>query len=285
LTFVAGKGVVKQRAAVKSIRRYLIENVMVQLGDQTWAELKRELSARIAEDARAELVRVSAAFRRGVIGIPENSKGLRGTLTTAAKGSGAPQQALGGLPRWALRTEKYLRKKQQKAKHKRWFDNTGWAPRGGTLKSFFESDTVDRASGGASFVGSAGIFEDLFGPIRVTVTRQSSPTGATTNFGAGNSHKIQLAKVRVSALSRVQDSMLNFSERPNAGLLRVVASGLPGEGSQAIAYRLRGGKGRYRPTLEPFLEFYLRKSLPFAVSKRIEKAVSTGTLFRRGGQR
>ncbi len=89
---------------------------------------------------------------------------------------------------------------------------------------------------------------------------------------------MQLASVRVRALGQLTDSMLRFSEQPNKALLGKIASH-SAQGS-IVALHLRGGRGRYRPTMEPYLKWFLQKALPHAVQQRLVKGTSKGRLTR-----
>ena len=70
-----------------------------------------------------------------------------------------------------------------------------------------------------------------------------------------------------------------MSDNPSTPLLdRVAESSARGS---IVALHLRGGRGRYRPTLEPYLKFFLDRAIPQAVSQRIARGVANGRLFRK----
>lgn len=278
--FVFGKGQVKRRRESEDTTRAVVEQVTLSYAEQNWEQSKRELQIAVERDVRAELAHVAGDFRRNVIGAPGNQRGLVGTLTTVSKGGAQPRESLGSLPRWAPRGARYLEEKKVFTGHQNWFDNSGWEPDGGTLAGFFSSDKVGTAGGGEVNVGSGGILEDIFGGISVQVQRNNRGWGV--NQGTmklsrdGTKVELQLATIRVRALGKVTQSMTRISDQPNAALLGAI-----GREDPVVALHLRGGRGRYRPTLEPYLRFFLERAIPQAVSQRIAKGTASGRLFRK----
>jgi hypothetical protein len=279
LRFVFGKGNVKRRKESDDTSRAVIEQVTLAYAEANWESSKNALAHAIERDVRSELVHVAGQFRRNVIGAPSNQRGLVGKLTTVAKGQGQPSENLGSLPRWAPRGARYLEDKKVFAGHQRWFDNSGWEPDGGTLKEFFAGDIVDSPGGGDLNVGSGGILEDIFGGISATVRRNNRGWGrnaGTMKIGTDGHVTLQLASVYVRALGTVTDAMLRISDTPNSLMLNQI-----GRTDPMVALHLRGGRGRYRPTLEPYLRFFLRRAIPHAITQRIAKGTAAGRLFRK----
>lgn len=280
LRFVFGKGQVKRRRESEDTTRAIVEQVTLSYAEQNWEQSRKALQDAVASDVRAELVYIARQFRRNVIGAPGSQRGLVGRLDFKAKGGSDTGMTLGSLPRWAPRGARYLEEKKVFAGHQNWFDNSGWEPDGGTLASFFASDTVGTGGGGEVNVGSGGIFEDMFGGVSVQVQRNNRGWGI--NQGTmklsrdGTKAELQMATIRVRALGKVTEKMLRISETPNDELLAVVRQEDP-----TVALHLRGGRGRYRPTLEPYLRFFLERSIPHAVTQRIAKGTALGRLFRK----
>ena len=280
LRFVFGKGQVKRRRESEDTTRAVVEQVTLSYAEQNWEQSKRALADALERDVRAELAHTAGHFRRNVIGAPGNQRGLVGTLTTVSKGGSQPRVSLGSLPRWAPRGARYLEEKKVFAGHDNWFDNSGWEPDGGTLASFFASDKIDTGGGGTVNVGSGGILEDIFGGISVQIQRNNRGWGV--NQGTmklskdGTKAELQLATVRVRALGKVTEAMMRISDQPNRPLLDAI-----GREDPEVALHLRGGRGRYRPTLEPYLRFFLEQAIPQAVTQRIAKGTALGRLFRK----
>lgn len=278
--FVIGKGRVKRRRESEDTTRAIVEQVTISYAENNWEKARGELRQAIEQDVRAELASVAGQFRRNVIGAPGAQRGLVGALTTVSKGGSMPRQNLGGLPRWAPRGARYLEEKKVFAGQTNWFDNTGWEPDGGTLKSFFASDRVNTPGGGEVNVGSGGVLEDIFGGINVQITRNNRGWGVNQGTmkvsNDGRKAELQLATVRVRALGRVTENMMKISDAPNHELLAAIA-----REDKTVALHLRGGRGRYRPTLEPYLRFFLERAIPHAVQQRIAKGTAGGRLFRK----
>lgn len=83
-----------------------------------------------------------------------------------------------------------------------------------------------------------------------------------------NKTRIDLFQVKVEALGKVTIPMLQ-RQSAHSGLMALVA-----QHSEEMAHRL-GGRNpeKYRPTLEPFLEFFLTKSMRYAVQQRINNGL------------
>jgi hypothetical protein len=283
--FVLGKGVVKRRRESENPTQFIAQQVAIQFANDNWEKSKKQLREAIRADVMAEMTYVAGQFRRNVIGAPGAQKGLVGRLTTRSKGPDQPSENLASLPRWAPRDARYLKRKQARpphgAGHDNWFDNTGWTPAsgkpGGTLKKFFAAREGESVSGATVNVGSGGVFEELFGGVSVEILRDRSgaaPAGGTMRIDGRGHMQIQLATIRVRALGQLTDAMLKVGDTSNRALLDQVAKTDPD-----VALRLRGGRGRYRPTMEPYLAFFLRRALPYAVQQRIARGVTSGRLF------
>jgi hypothetical protein len=275
--FVLGKGLVKRRQESSNTARAVVEQVAITFADDAWEEAKKHLQSAILNDVRAELVRTAANFRRHVIGVPGTQRGTAGTLTTVTKGDNPPRMNLRGVASWGTRSSRYLAAKRKRTGSEAWFDNTGWAERkGGTFADFFRSKTANLGGGNEVQVGSGGAFEDLFGAVSVQVVRNSAGWGVNQgSITANGKAHVQLASIRVRALGGLSDRALQISGGTNYALLEAVKA----SGHQDIAMRLRGGRGRYRPTMEPYLKFFLQQALPYAVAQRIRRATADGRLF------
>lgn len=287
IRFVFGSGLVKRRKESENTARAIIQSVAIQYAEDTWDQLKKNLRVDIANDVRRELSHMAQLYRRHIIGAGPRRSGPSGTLATVTKGEDAPTRPIReGLPSWAPRNARYLERKNDAIGHKNWFDNTGWEPesiskkgvpwpdRGGYLKAAFASGT---RGGNQSGSRGGGIFEDMFGPIGVRIVRNNLATtaDATLKTAKGRNLKLQIASIYVTALGRIDRSMLNPSASGNPGLMNLVGNYDP-----LLAVRLGPRRnGVYRPTLEPFLDFFLERALPHAVSRRIEKG-TLGSIIR-----
>jgi hypothetical protein len=262
------------------------EQLLVQVLNDNWTDFKADLSHQISADVRRELNHLASEFRYHVVGLTGRQKRPSGMISSVAKGEGRPSTSLAAAygQDWIPRSAKYLKHKQAVVGQTKWFLFKGY------MQSKFKgeyiqganTDFVGRGSGG-EFGPSGGIFEDLFGAVSVQVLRNKAnwglnPGGSVSNtLGPKGKIKVHLATVRVRALGSVTDSMLNVGGY-NSGLLSLVRHKDP-----MLADRL-GGRYHYRPTLEPFLKFFLQRALPHAVSERIRKG-TLGSSIIRGGPR
>jgi len=282
ITFVLGKGQVKRRRESANPTRFIAEQLLVEVLNDNWEHFKSDLSHQIASDVHRELNHLAADFRHHIIGLTDRQKRPSGMLTTVAKGPDRPEQSLAAAygQDWIPRSAKYLKYKKGIIKHTRWFLFDGY------LDSKFKgeyiqganTDSVGRGSGG-EFDPGGGIFEDLFGPVSVQVIRNRTnwglnPGGSVTNtMGSKAKFKVKLATVRVRALGSITDAMLHVGGF-NSGLMSLIR-----RKDEQLANRL-GGRYHYRPTLEPFLEFFLQRALPHAVSERIRKGTLGTSIIR-----
>lgn len=286
-TFVIGKGRAKRRRESNDPTRAVIEQLLVEVLNDNWADFKADLSAQIGADLRRELNSLATQFRYHIIGLSNRQGGPSGMLTTVAKGADRPEMslssALGGS--WAPRSDKYLRYKKSTVGHTRWFEQTGY------LKSKFKGEYVQGAStsrvgagSGGEYGPAGGIFEELFGPVSVQIIQNRknwglNPGASVSNTMSKGAHvQVKLATVRVRALGSVTESMLNVSGAYNGPLINLIR-----RKDAKMADRL-GGRYHYRPTLEPFLEFFLKRALPHAVTERIRNGRIGTSIMRTAGR-
>lgn len=286
--FHLGKGLVKARKDSENTSRAILQQVSVKYTEDTFEEAKKSLSARIERDIRAELTHLAALYRRYIIGAAGSRNRPQGTLDTVAKGSGAPKASLYNmLPSWAPRGSTYLEDKRSFIGNKGWFDNTGaegWYSDAGYLRKAFApvgGAGAGPSGGGGRFDGTTTLFESMFGPISVQVLRNNRGVGSNVGVlrsGSGKRMKLQLASIRVRALGQLTPNMMNATGVYNHGLMSLVRAYDP-----ALAFRLGGRETHYRPSLEPFLKFFMEQSMGHALTQRIEKGDLQKTLFRRQG--
>lgn len=245
--------------------------------DDMWETAKATLGERIRMDVERELVHTAYLFRRHITQLG----GSRSGVLTSAVGGAQPLALSSALPPWAPRNAVYLERKSAAGVGKRWFNNTGWKQRRG------QSAEYPRDPGRLVQEINSGLFERAYGPIKVSIVRNNKALPKDANgfveLGKKRHMNIQVASVRVSALGRITPGVLptlrtgNFSGVENPAIPRMIySSGVPY--AAQIAERLGptsrgryapGQTGVYRPTLEPFLGYFLTRSIPAAVGKRI----------------
>lgn len=289
LRFRLGAGLVKARQRYENTSRAILERVALQYAENEYDTMRKELQTKMEEDVRAELVRTASLYKRHIVGAAGTKSGPTGTLTTVAKGTGAPTQLISsGLPAWKARSREYLRQKRQATGNIAWFDNRGW--KSPSFDARYASRRVARKPekyqdrGLIADFANGYTWERIFGPISVRFFRARLAEPGSQNFtlaSKGKRMKIQIGSIQVRALGAIEPNMLPGY---NTGTIMASAAGNPslmgviGRSDRKLAYRLGTMRnGIYRPTLEPFLGFFLTKALPFAVERRLAQ----GSLVRR----
>jgi hypothetical protein len=291
LRFRLGKGLVKARQRYSNTARAILERITLQYAEGAYDQFRKDVEMRLEGDVRMELEHMAALFRRHIIGFAGRRTSPSGTLTTATKGGDAPRQSIAsGLPPWAPRNAQYLKTKRMAVGHIRWFDNTGWNAHGPDLRYARISERTGEGPDSPGLLKSffkGESWESLFGPISVRFfrARKLEPEDAVGNIASKGRHmKVQIGSFFVRALGKIEPHMLPGY---TAGAVRASASGNPrlmnviAQTDPRIAYRLGTMRnGVYRPTLEPFLGFFLTRALPFAVQRRIEKGTLGSIIIR-----
>lgn len=258
-----------QTATTKKGRDFaatLVENLTFSAADAEYKNVVVRIQNSFQRDAKQELVHLMALFRRHIIGAAAGSNKPGGTLTFAL---GPSETDVGfdddnfdiaqSLPAWAPRGAKYLKWKRKHGLSQTWFKARGVLDKQARAETMLES----------------------FGPIRVSVIRNLKAAPARSFHAGGDVHsRINIATVRVFAMANITPAMLPAlrtgsptamnSDRGNPGLMGLLSRTAPD-----LAYRLGRRSGmesgkRYRPTLEPFLAFYLTRSLPNALALRLQ---------------
>lgn len=291
LKFVFGKGLQKRRRESDDTARFIAEQVTIEYANSTAGEGLKLLQDSIERNVRAELEYIHKMFFKYVIGAPRTQRKLRGTLTARAKSSeGRPSLNLGSLNlRWAPRSERYLNRKVLDGSSKKWF-----AYKGGLAEAFLPTPGA----------GGITLFEEIFGPVTVTIRRNLKKWGlAKGNMSSGVMTQSGGSTRGSSTIMPSQRQMgQNTNTKPEdvkmmLGTISVRALGSlnPGAVSRESLYgaggavrawddeaatKLAGRKATYRPALEPFLDFFLERSLAHAASERLRRGVLTSSLSR-----
>lgn len=261
--------------------RIMSREIAIQSSDDVWEQVQAQIKVKILRDAGREVSAVAQQYRQLIIGASGGRDGVSGTIHAAAQmafsgGEQAPSEHIN--LHWQARSPTYLRRKFHEKGHDRWFEYGGGLKRG-------VKNPVNRQLQNA--MGKSATWTRAFGPISVRVTRKSknvdqADTGSFMTTGvantAGASIKVSIATVTVTAFGRVTSAMLPAlsaggpidSTTPDGR-----DTGLVGLLPASIAYRLGGNRARvpYRPTLEPFISFFLTRSLPNAVMRRLQEGL------------
>lgn len=282
LRFRVGRGLVKARQRYENTSRAILDRVLLQYKEGFYEQFRDTVAQQLEQDVRSELENMAGLYRKHIIGFSGRRTTPSGMLTTMAKGPNRPTLPIAaGLPPWAPRTAQYLRAKRTAVGHIRWFDNTGW---NASTLDFRYARRVTKVGSGPDDPGllksmmTRDSWETLFGLVNVSFrrARNTPATDAQARLSSkGSRLKVQLGSIYVRAAGKIDPSMLpgytsGFIRASSAGnprLMEVIAQTDP-----RLAFRLGTMRnGVYRPTLEPFLGFFLTRALPFAVARRLEK--------------
>lgn len=282
LRFRVGSGLVKARQRYSNTARAILERVTLTYAEGAYDLMRKEMEMQLERDVRAELVHLASLYRRYIIGAGGRRSSPSGSLDTVTKGSGAPSMTIkSGLPPWAPRNAQYVERKRSATGHMRWFDNSNWST------SAFDARYARRVMKSGDAPDDAGLlkrsmthdsWETWFGPVSVRFyrARKLQATDGVANINTkGKKMQVQIGSLQVRAIGKVTPAMLPgytsgrimASASGNEPLMELIAKTDP-----RVAYRLGTMRnGVYRPTLEPFLGFFLTKSIPYAVTRRLEK--------------
>jgi hypothetical protein len=251
--------------------RVLVQQVAVQYGNSTLGLIRDHIESQIQTDVQRELDHMARLLMTHVVGIAGRNSGPTGALGTVAPESEEMRElglqvksvSLRGLVRegWTPRSPYYLK----------------WRARHGGSTDWFRLHSPSRLDA----LRSGSTWTAAFGGITVSVLKHTDLEKGEQSFGLLNmpygsaGTRIGIATIRVAAMSRITPEMLpalaggslgSFGSNPqHAGLLSMLGD--------PIAWRLGGDPVRvpFRPTIQPFLGFFLTRALPNAVAKRIEQ--------------
>lgn len=255
--------------------RIIARDVAIEAAEDAWQTIERSIKAKILKDANREVSAVAQQYRQLIIGATGARQGVSGTIKGAAQtafgSERAPEQRF--QLDWDARSVNYLRRKFKDKGHLRWFEY------GGGLKGGVRNPVNQQLQ---NAMGKASTWLRAFGPIGIRVTRRSQSlkeSGFRNNLdtgvrGGGGVIRLSVATVTVTAFGRITPTMLPAMSPGgiSAGAPDGRDTGLIGLFPASIAYRLGGSREHvpYRPTLEPFLGFFLTRSLPNAVMRRLQ---------------
>jgi hypothetical protein len=251
------------KAVANQLRREFraaVPDLLVKYGDEMYPELEAKLRAEITRDVKREISNVAQSYKRMIFGAGPGATGPRGAISgmSAQGGMGSRGAGIPALPAWPARSERYMNTPFKKA-NPQWF--------------------VGRTGYMKQMMAKGPVWEQLFGPVRVQIRRTRDLAANSSEASAGAANKMTtpgmgttragLLQIKVAAFGDVYASMLrNYSSK--SGLLGLVAE----RGGAELAYRLGGNTpAKHRPTLQPFLEYFLSRALPYAIEQRIARGL------------
>lgn len=258
-------------------QRLLQENIGSELAlvvDRQLREMGRKIDqfvVGISDRAPTTLTRNNQYGGRSAIRSmtgPPGSLSITGTRSQAFRGVNmGPYSLVSGTGPWPSRSPGYLARKRKNFGHTKWFESTGVL-----RKQLRDPSTYTRA----------------YGPVRVSFKKntitQPSPGQTVTKMSSGVAgsadRRIVLGELRVSVLGRITEDMLN---EPGGKQPSPWKTGLFGSLDSQLEKKLLNREDAYRPFLEVFLSFYLTRSVPNAIFRRLEQKMSVGQNRQTGG--
>jgi hypothetical protein len=243
----------------------IIQNFAFRYADDTYKDYVNRIQTQLQRDIRKELVHMAALFRAHITGAPAGADGPAGKLTTVAEDDrfGYPLSIRSTMTPWAARSKQYL---SEMKGDKKWFSRSGLMRESGTADNWINT----------------------FGPIRVTFKRDKASSAAanvpgsaapsTFKVSSASHVRIAVGTISVFALTHITPAMLPGlasadPEVPLPASRNDALIGLFGDRTP-LAYRFgrlssKESGQRYRPTLEPFLTYFLTNAVPAAVRSRL----------------
>lgn len=275
IRFRFGNDNVKGRQRYVNTAAYMARRIAFQFAEGQYDTLRKTLEQTVERDVRRELVNLASLYRRHIIGADAPRGKPQGVIHSVIGGA-SPMALSSALPSWAPRNAQYLQRKRNATGHDRWFDNQGW-------RRYKGQRWMPRDSGLMFREMRADTWETMFGPINVRFYKSRMLTAndavGNINVSSGQKVRVQVGTLGVYALNKITPDMLPAlrtgvaetmaSDAGNPGLMELVQ-----KYSEPLAYRLGQRSSvtkRYRPTLEPFLGYFLTRSVPTAVARRIQE--------------
>jgi hypothetical protein len=238
------------------------EKLLTQNIDSTFrAIVERELSRMGREIAKLIFVPDGSMKTSGGY-LPRGSLSIQGNTSQAMQGLVSPVKLADGTGYWPARNYKYV-KKRRKSGGGKWFQVTGELKQ--TLKN-------------------ASTYTQAYGPIKVDYKKAPKgadipKTVAISRIGPGQGGRrstvVVFGNVSISVLGTITANQLNDPSRRQPSPW---STGLFESLDARTEAKLLNREEAYRPFLEQFLAFYLTRSIPNAVFRKIEDVMYGGVV-------
>lgn len=268
------------------MENYLIENITFVIANRQQKILEQSIHNDLSLIVQQQLREMGRKIDQFVVGIPNNaattltrnnryggrsairsmtgppgSLSLTGVRSQAFRGVNmGPFTLVSGTGPWPSRNPNYLARKKRKVGHTKWFQTTGQL-----RKQLREPSTYTNA----------------YGPVRVSFKKNqlvdAKAGDVVTRMSSGVAGKadrrIVIGELKVSVLGRITEDML---ADPGGRQPSPWMTGLFGSLDDDLEKKLLNRQDAYRPFLEVFLSFYLTRSIPNAIFRRLEEKMKVG---------
>lgn len=275
------------------VENYLIENISFVVANRQQKLVEQNIGSELALVVDRQLREMGRKIDQYVVGIADRAPtvlsantryggrtamrtmtGPPGTLSITGVRSRAfsgvnmgPYNLSTGTGPWPARSPGYLARKRKNLGHTKWFQSTG------VLRKQLRDPST---------------YTNAYGPVRVsfkkTTISKPTPGQTVTKMSTGvvgsSDRRVVLGELKVSVLGRITEDMLND---PSAKQPSPWKTGLFGALDSDLEKKLLNREDAYRPFLEVFLSFYLTRSVPNAVFRRLEEKMRLGQNRQTGG--
>lgn len=236
---------------------YAVSNVGFRIAKNQQDQLRKNLQRDLGPIVDAELAKMARQVSTMAVGLanpnnpPQGMLAIDGRISKAMVGNSGPMKVGQVTGLWAERTKSYMKWKVKRHRTRRWFKNSG------SLQAE---------------LGKRSRFKQAYGPIMVkfTPTRVAQPTVLSLGRSAGGqSGFIETGRLEVRPFSR-----LSINDLPGIGQKAGYSANIIDRWVPQIRTKLKGHPNKaYRPIIEPFLTYYMRRKIPNAVYRKIEDSI------------
>lgn len=238
---------------------YAVSNVGFRIAKNQQDKLKLNLQRDLGPIVDQELAKMARQVATMAVGLaqpnnpPQGMLAIDGRISRAMAGNAGPMKIGSVTGLWAERTKAYMKWKVKRHRTRRWFKNTGKLQ--GEL-------------------GKRARFKQAYGPVVVKFIPVKIPEPQVLSFGrsaGGQSNFITTGRLEVRPFSR-----LSLEAIPQIGQKASYSPALISPWVGYIEDKLKGHPSKaYRPIIEPFLAYYMRRKIPNAVFRKIEDSILT----------
>lgn len=236
---------------------YAVKSVGFKIAKDQQERLKKNLARDLGPIVDGELAKMGRDVSRLAIGLsnpsnpPQGVLSIDGRISRAMVGNAGPMKVGTVTGLWKERSKAYMKWKVRKYRTRRWFQNTGALQRS---------------------LARPGQYKNTYGPIQVRFTPIRIPEPTVLSLGrnsGGQSDFIMTGKLEVRPFRN-----LNINDLPQIGQKAGYKESLIRPWVPSIRKKLAGhSRNSYRPIIEPFLTYYMRRKIPNAVFRKIEDSV------------
>lgn len=257
LNFRFGKRATYTKEAGTNILNYVVEDIGFRASKKQQESLTRNLRRDLKPIVDYELTKMAQQVSRMAVGLsnpknpPPGTLKIDGPTARAMRGKTGPMSISSVTGTWAIRNQHYMKKKFKKYRTGRWFKNTG------KLQSELKNPST--------FVNALGPFSVRFTPKKL---KQPSVLNLAASRGRP-ANRIATGRIELTVFGK-----LSLNDLPGISRKASYNENLLDMFSEDVSKKLAGpAQVKYRPVIEPFLTYYMRRKIPNSVFRKLEQSV------------